>query len=83
MTDSDKIEEVRLGVARLEGSMKVIASMAHRNAEDIKKIEGRIWGVLMLALSSLGTAVTSLAANGSQKVKQVAYVVQSMFMGMF
>lgn len=83
MTDSEKLEEVRLGVARLEGSLKTIAAAGSRNAEDIKKVEGRLWGLVIMVTGAMGTAIMSLIMAGAQKANKLALVAQNMFGWLF
>lgn len=83
MTDSEKLEEVRLGVVRLEGAMKTIAAANQRNAEDIRKVEGRLWGLVIMVTGAFGTAIMSIIMAGVQRAGKLAMLAQSSFGWLF
>ena len=63
MTDSEKLDNLRLDVARLEGKVDAFAQLQTLDRADIKKIEGRIWALVVGVGASFGTAILSLVMS--------------------
>lgn len=80
MTDSEKLENLRLDVARLEGKIDAFAQFQALDRADIKKIEGRVWAVVIGVGAAFGTSILSLVmSKSSPRLAQVASDVLTAF----
>ena len=83
MTDTEKLQQVLLDLAEIKGGMKTIAVMNKTNSEEIKRVEGRQWGLLLMIVGAFGTSLLSLLISGSLKANKLGAAFQSFYAFIF
>lgn len=61
MTVAKKLEEIALDVAEIKGSLNVLANSHQHTAAEIKKVEGRQWGLVVAVLLTFLSSILALA----------------------
>lgn len=82
MTDTELLQKIQLDIAEIKGAVNTLAVLGQKNAEDIKKVEGRQWGLVIMVLGAFGTSLLSFFINSADKAGKVSRVVES-FLSVF
>mgnify|MGYP000029441300 CR=1 FL=1 len=72
-----KLNRIALDIAEIKGSVNVLAAQYQHTSEQIKKVEGRQWGLTLLVLSSLGTALLSILLARSEKISRALSAIMT------
>ena len=64
-----KLDEVAADVAEIKGSISVLANNYKHTSEEIKKVEGRQWGLVVALLFAFLTAIMAFALGRPQLPK--------------
>ncbi len=72
MSTDELLTNLRLDVARLEGKVDAYGKMQGIDRGEIKKLEGRLWALLVGVGGAFGTALLSLFMARSAVAHQVA-----------
>ncbi len=81
----DLLTNLRLDVARLEGKVDAYAKLQSVDRADTKKLEGRIWALVIGVVGSMGTAILSLVMSrgNSTLASRVNQITNDVFVALF
>jgi hypothetical protein len=82
MTDYEKLEGkidgVGKDVSEIKGALGVLSTKIGFTSAEVKKVEGRQWGLVIMCVGAFGTALLSLLLSRSEKVAGVVNAVVSL-----
>lgn len=83
MTDNELLQKILVDLAEVKGSVNTIAFLGKKNAEDIKKVEGRQWGLVIMVLGAFGTSLLTFFITNASKTGKLSHAIETFFAGIF
>ena len=63
MDNQDKLEQLRLDVAKLHGNVETLTTVVGIYQAQLTKVEGRQWGSMLMGLTALIGAILSFVMS--------------------